>query len=174
MIPKVEKEWVCGYDYFVVRIPKYTLNLKITKIFRLTDFGDFSCVFYLSLFLVILFLLPLFCQSLKFVGIFAVNPQETQLLLLGTPRGLKPCCIWSMQSCEPTKVCLIFVFFRFLDFSLFQFALGPSNIQVWGCDLSIFVPYFAHLYYLFSVIYDTAHDVLCDILQELHQKQMQG
>ena len=35
-----------------------------------------------------------------FVGVIAVNPQETKLLLLGTPRGLKACSISSMLSCS--------------------------------------------------------------------------
>ncbi|CAL2256480.1 unnamed protein product [Prunus armeniaca] len=34
---------------------------------------------------------------------FLLNPQETQLLLLGMPRGLKACCICSMQSSYPQK-----------------------------------------------------------------------
>ena len=34
-----------------------------------------------------------------FVGVIAVNPQETKLLLLGTPRGLKACSM-----CSITKV----------------------------------------------------------------------
>ena len=51
--------------------------------------------------------------------VFAENPQETQLLLLGTPRGSKPCCIGSMQSCEPTKIALsLFYFYRVFRFFL--------------------------------------------------------
>jgi len=62
----------------------------------------------LSLFSFVLFLNPNFCQSLVLWVNRLENPQETLLLLLGQPRGLKePCCIRSMQSCEPTKVCLI-------------------------------------------------------------------
>ena len=38
-----------------------------------------------------------------FVGVITVNPQETQLLLLGTPRGLKACCTCSMQSFSQRK-----------------------------------------------------------------------
>ncbi|CAN6567579.1 unnamed protein product [Malus baccata var. baccata] len=33
-----------------------------------------------------------------FVGVITVNPQETQLLQLGTPRGSKACCTCSVQS----------------------------------------------------------------------------
>ena len=38
-----------------------------------------------------------------FMGVIAVNPQETKLLLLGTPRGLKACSIRSMLSCSLRK-----------------------------------------------------------------------
>ena len=38
-----------------------------------------------------------------FVGVIAVNPQETKLLLLGTPRGLKACSIRSILSCSLRK-----------------------------------------------------------------------
>ena len=38
-----------------------------------------------------------------FEGVIVVNPQETKLLLLGTPRGLKACSIRSMLSCSPQK-----------------------------------------------------------------------
>ena len=38
-----------------------------------------------------------------FVGVIAVNPQETKLLLLGTPRGLKACSMCSMLSCSLRK-----------------------------------------------------------------------
>ena len=52
-----------------------------------------------------------------FVGSIAVNPQETKLLLLGTPRGLEACSIRSMLSCSLRKwLSLNFLFFRFLGF----------------------------------------------------------
>ena len=41
----------------------------------------------------------LFCRVNKRLWVsFLLNPQETQLLLLGMPRGLKACCMRSMQS----------------------------------------------------------------------------
>ena len=43
------------------------------------------------------------CSQDMFVGVIAVNPQETKLLLLGTPRGLKACSICSMLSCSLRK-----------------------------------------------------------------------
>ena len=51
-----------------------------------------------------------------FVGSIAVNPQETKLLLLGTPRGLKACSIRSMLSCSLRKWLNLFFVFRFLGF----------------------------------------------------------
>ena len=39
----------------------------------------------------------------SFVGVITVNLQETKILLLGTPRGLKACSIRSMLSCSLRK-----------------------------------------------------------------------
>ena len=71
-----------------------------------------------------------------FVGSIAVNPQETTLLLLGTPRGLKACSIRSMLSCSLRKwlslyFCFIFSFvFRFCFY--FSFARGLAKDRFGG------------------------------------------
>ena len=56
-----------------------------------------------------------------FVGSIAVNPQETTLLLLGTPRGLKACSIRSMLSCSLRKWPSLDLIL-FLDFLVFVFS----------------------------------------------------
>ena len=105
--------------------------------------------------------------------VFAEKPQKTQLLLLGTPRGLKPCCMWSMQSCEPTKVCLIFCFiFIFRFFSFYRvFLWGHNKSEVWECDLRLVCIIFSPLYSLFFAIYATAHDIYVNNVQIFGSKQ---
>ena len=68
-----------------------------------------------------------------FVGVIAVNPQETKLLLLGTPRGLKACSIRLMLSCSLRK--WLSLNFWFLDFQvlfLFSFARGLAKDRFGG------------------------------------------
>ena len=69
-----------------------------------------------------------------FVGSIAVNPQETKLLLLGTPRGLKACSIRSMLSCSLRKwLSLKFLFLGFLGFCFyFSFARGLAKDRFGG------------------------------------------
>jgi hypothetical protein len=128
-----------------------------------------SFVFIIILVSLFLDLCP-FCQFWILWVVFAENPQETELLLLGTPRGLKPCCIGSMQSCEPTKMALSFVLFlEFLDF-YWVFAWGHSKSEVWGCDQCLNLHHFYHIFTYFCYINDAAHDDFHIILQKICQQ----
>ena len=62
-----------------------------------------------------------------FVGSLAVNPQETTLLLLGTPRALKACSMRSMLSCSLRKWPSLGFNFRFLFFVCFARGLAKDR-----------------------------------------------